>query len=224
MKNTRMGHTRVGRFAAVTVPATAVSLAFGVAILQGSVSAALASSSGFEISSTSASADGLQLSLAGTSTATSDTDTTSANKEAALVTLENGSLNGMCLAADATIPLLGQTLGLKIEVPNLANGGTAVDVGTLDLNAKSIDAGQTDLPGTTIGIAEDDLRRNDPAALSGLGAFGMQTNNATGEAAGDVSLASMSAEAYMLNLTDGLALSSLSIVPELGGSTCTVTP
>lgn len=220
MKNTRMGHTRVGRFAAVTVPATTVSLALGFAILQGSVSAALASSSGFEIGSTGAAADGLQLSLAGTSTATSDTNTTTANKEAALVTLENGVLDGMCLAANANIPLLSGVLGLKIEVPNVADGGTPVDVGTLDLNAKSVDAGATDLPGTTIGIAEDDLRRNNPAALSNLGAFGMQTNNAAGEAAGDVTLANLSAEAYMLNLTDGLALSSLSIVPEVGGSTC----
>jgi hypothetical protein len=214
-----MGRTRLGRLAAVTVPATVASLGLGLAIVQGSVSAALASSGGFQVGSTQAKADGLQLSLANATSATASDNTTVKNNEAALVTLENGKLDGMCLAANTTVPVLG-VVGLKISVPNSTSGGSVVDVGTLDLNAKSVAAGTTSLPGTTVGVAEDDLRRNNPAAYSGLGGFGMQTNNAAGETPGDVSLSGLNATAYMLNLNNGLSLSSLTIAPKLGGETC----
>lgn len=213
MKEKGMGRTRLGRFAAVTVPATAVSLGLGFAIVQGAVSAQLSAANAFDVGSSQATGTGLELSLAPATAAATDTDsTTTAQNESALVTLAGGQLDGMCLAANTNVPLFGN-IGLTISVPTVAEGGALVDVGTLDLNAESVNTGATTLPATSVGIAESELDHQSTLGSETPGGFGM-------ESVGNVSLAELDAAAYGLELTNGLSLQSLSIAPTTTTAAC----
>ncbi|HET7734406.1 MAG TPA: DUF6230 family protein [Nocardioidaceae bacterium] len=203
-----MGRTRLGRLAAVTVPATAMSLGFGYAIVQGAVTAQLSAANPFEVTATSATADGLELSLQGATAATSNTSTTPATKKAAKVTLINGKVTNMCLAANqANIPVLG-SLGLTIS----ATG--EVPLGTTTLNADSVSSsGAAVLGHTSIGVAESELD-NQAAQSTNPGGFGMESDE-------PLSLAGLNAKAYALEL-GGLTLADgLSIAPVIGTASCT---
>ncbi len=59
-KEMGMGRTRLGRFAAVTVPATLLTAGLGVAMLQGMVGAVLSSADGFTLNSDRITSDGLK--------------------------------------------------------------------------------------------------------------------------------------------------------------------
>lgn len=208
MREKGMGRTRLGRFAAVTVPATALSLGLGCAIVQGAVSAQLSAANAFEVGSSKATGTGLELSLKAATTASSETDsTTTTSKDSALVTLAGGKLDGMCLAANTNVPLFGN-IGLTISVPTVAQGGALVDVGTLDLNADSVNTGATTLPKTSVGIAESELdhQKTLSTATQTPGGFGM-------ESIGALTLNQLDAAAYGLELTNGLTLNSLAISP-----------
>lgn len=201
MREKGMGRTRLGRFAAVTVPATALSLGFGVAILQGSVSAAIASANPITVAGASATGTGLELSLREAQAATSDTDKSASSKGSALVTLKGGQLSTMCLAANQSVPVLGN-IGLNIS------STTPVTVGDIDMSATSVTAATATLPSTFIGKAEGDLTHQGATATN-VGGFGM-------ESAGNVSLSDLNAQAYGLQLANGLTINSLSIVPTVG--------
>lgn len=202
-----MGRTRLGRFAAVTVPAAVATAGLGFAIVTGSVSAALSSAGGFDVGGSAARADGMLLTLNQTDTATSSTNITAKDQEAALVTLQDGFLDGMCLAANQSLPFVG-TIGLK-----LAATGT-VGVGDIDLNASQVNTGAATLPSTTIGIAASAVGQTGVAA-GNTGGFGLKTNaqGTTGDdaAASNVKLADLSAKAYQLTLNNGLAVDGLDI-------------
>jgi hypothetical protein len=208
MKEKGMGRTRLGRLAAVTVPATAMSLGFGYAIVQGAVTAQLSAANPFEVTATSATADGLELSLQGATAATSNTSTTPATKKAAKVTLINGKVTNMCLAANqGNIPVLG-SLGLTIS----ASG--EVPLGTTTLNADSVSSsGAAVLGHTAIGVAESELNNQGPDSTN-PGGFGMESDE-------PLSLQGLNAKAYALEL-GGLTLADgLSIAPVIGTATCT---
>lgn len=214
MKEKGMGRTRLGRFAAVTVPATALSLGVGLAIVQGAVSAQLSAANAFEVGSTKATGSGLEISMKAATRAGSETDaSTTGQSESALVTLAGGKLDGMCLAANTSVPIFGN-VGLKIAVPNVAAGGQLVDVGTLDLNAANVAGGNTTLGPTSVGVAESQLDHQATldTANQTPGGFGME--------AGASTINALDASAYGLELTNGLTLSSLSVVPSIATATC----
>ncbi|WP_203336422.1 DUF6230 family protein [Nocardioides limicola] len=204
MKEKGMGRTRLGRFAAVTVPATAASLGLGLAIVQGSVSASLSSAEPFQVASPAAAGTGLELSMRAATTATSNADVSPTSKKSAMVTLKGGSLNGLCLAANQDT-IIGN-IGLTIASPS------NVSVGDLDISADSVTADTATLPYTEIGIAENELDHQSSTSAN-PGGFGMQSDGA-------VSLAGLEATAYGLTLANGLTLADLQIAPVLGTASC----
>ena len=208
MKQKGMGATRLGRFAAVTVPATVVTAGLGLAITQGMVGAALASATSFQVGGTAATGDGMELTANYTSSATSDVDDTVTNKKDALVTLKNGAVQDMCLAADTAVPVIG-TLGLKIE----ANGNTSLGAGYTDLAADSLNGASAVLGETKIGYAQSDLIHQDGTTSPGYAEGGFSL--ATSEAAGAVNITGLDAQVYALTLS-GLSLSNLAISATAG--------
>jgi hypothetical protein len=208
-----MGRARLTRFAAITIPAVAVTAGLGVAIVQGAVSADLASSQGFEVGSSSATATSLQLGLEDAVAASSDSATTTADNAAAEAALQGTVLDGMCLAANTAIPAL-TNVGVTISVADQASGGQPVNLGALSLNASSISADTANLPSTTVGRAtsqEADLVNSKTEAPGG---FAMDSSGGT------VSLTNLDAKAYELTLNDGLDLNGLTITPSTTTATC----
>jgi hypothetical protein len=208
MKEKGMGRTRLGRLAAVTVPATVASLGFGWAIIQGAVTAQLSAANPFQVKADSANAAGLELSLRGATTASSDADATPAKKKSALVTLKNGVVHNMCLAANQNIPLFG-SIGLTIAASGDVPLGQTVDLSADSINSSFAQLGQTD-----IGISESELDHQKDIA-DGLqpGGFGMESNS-------PLTMNGLDAKAYALSL-GGLTLANgLSIAPVLGTASC----
>lgn len=211
MKEQGMGRTRLGRLAAVTIPATAASLGFGYAIVQGAVTAQLSAADPFQVKADSATASGLELSLRAAETATSNTNAAAAQKKSALVTLKEGVVNNMCLAANQPTGLPGPlaTIGLTVS----ASG--AVSLGDLvDLSADAVNSSSATLPQTSIGVAQTELdHQKDIGAGINPGGFGL-------ESVGDVAIQELDADAYALTL-GGLSLANgLSIAPTLGAASC----
>lgn len=213
MKEIGTGRTRLGRFAAMTVPATAASLGLGYAIVTGMVSATLSSADGFDVASTKATADNLQLSLSAADAATSVSDDTAKNKEGALVSLKDGHMNTMCLAANQKLPGLAgdifPNIGLK-----LTSTSPDVRVNDIDLKASTVDAGQSTLPKTEIGIASSQTGQTVGANEGG---FGMRTLGTTDQA---VAINNLNAKAYALTLDNGLSLDDLKIAVSLTQASC----
>lgn len=205
-----MGRTRLTRFAAITVPAAAATVGLGFAIVQGAVSADLASSTGFQLASTGATADSLQLGLEYTGAAQDDATATSVNHAAAEAALENANLNDMCLAATTNLSVFGD---VSIKVSSTSPVSLT---GVTDLNAGSISAATASLPTTTIGRATSQEANLSNAATQAPGGFAMDSAGAAGE----VVLTDLNAQAYQLTLNDGIDLSALSIQPVAGTTSC----
>jgi hypothetical protein len=214
MKEIGSGHTRLGRFAAVTVPAAVISAGFGVAMLQGMVGSALASADGFDLAGTQFTGDTMELSLRGAQTATSDSNNAATRKDSALVTVTNGKITDMCLAATQNnIPVLG-SLGVEIKSSGEVSLGSS-----LDMNASALAGDTADLGVTNIGIAQSDLSHQSTVTDAyNAGGFGMYTAKTSSGGAG-VDLGGMSAKAYALTL-GGLSLNNLSIAPHVGAASC----
>ncbi len=202
-----MGRTRLGRFAAVTVPATVASVGLGAAMLNGMVGAALASSTSFQVTGSQATGDGMELTANYVSAATSETDATSTSKSDALVSLKNGTISDMCLAADTTVPVIG-ILGIKIE----SSGDVSLGSDWTDLAANTLGGDTAALGETHIGFAQNDLTHQDATTSNGYaaGGFGMET---TGD--GSVDIGNLDADLYALTL-DGLTLQNLAIAATPG--------
>lgn len=199
MTNAPDGRTRLGRFAAVTVPAALASAGLGVAVIQGMASAALSSAEPFELASQQMSASGLQLNLDAASAASSVTDPTSTYTKAARADVTDTTLSTLCLAAAHELPVLGEVVGLKIESPS------EVAVGDVTLQADALNASTATLPSTSIGVAstwDDDTK----------GGFGLKST-------GDVVLDGLNAQAYALDIS-GLTLDDLAISPQIGSPSC----
>ncbi len=204
-----MGRTRLGRFAAITVPATVATAGLGFAMLQGMVGAALASATSFDVTGSQATGDALELTANYVSAAASDADATATNKKDALVSLKNGVVTDLCLAADTAVPVLG-TLGIKIT----AAGDVSLGSGYTDLAADSLTGAQADLGQTKIGYAQTELLHQDNATTSPgytEGGFSLATTDAVGA----VDIQGLDAKVYALTL-DGLSISNLAIAAQTG--------
>lgn len=199
MTSSSQGRTRLGRFAAVTVPAALVSAGLGLAVIQGSASAALSSSEPFQLGSERMTSSGLQLNLDAATSATSTTDPSATYKKAARADVTDTKLSTLCLAAGHKVPVLGDVMGLKIESP------TEVEVGDVTLQADALNASKAKLPKTSIGVAstwDDDTK----------GGFGLKSK-------GSVALDDLDAQAYALDIS-GLTLNDLAISPQAGKPSC----
>lgn len=195
----RTGRTRLGRFAAITIPGAAASAVLGFAVLQGMASASLSAAEPFELGSGEITATSLQLNLDAASAAASSTNVNETKKKAARADLTGANLDGLCLAAAHNLPVLGDVIGLKIESPGKVN------LGDLSMKADALDASKAKLPATTVGVAstwDDDTK----------GGFGMKSK-------GDVSLKEVNGKAYALELSS-LTVSDLAISPQLGRPSC----
>lgn len=207
-----MGRTRLGRFALVTVPAVALSAGLGVAILQGSVAAALSSANAFQVTAATGTGDGVELSLRGAQAAAADGDATSADKASAFVTLKNGSVTDVCLAANTNpgIALL-PNIGLQVDIPTGAvNLGAVTDLNATDVGTDVV------LPSTTVGVAQNELTHQ-KTVTDGMqaGAFGIQT----ADAPGSVELANVDAKIYQVTV-GALNVAGVKVTPTTAIATC----
>lgn len=223
MKEKGMGRTRLGRFAAVTIPATVATAGLGFAVLQGMVGASISSATPFQVAGATATGDDLELTANNVSTAADDgtasgdvadsSEGTGTNKKDALVSLKNGSVSDLCMAADTQTPL--GTLGLKIQ----SSGDVSLGSGWTDLSADSLAADSATLPTTDIGYAQGDLAEQAAANSAGYseGGFSLATDvtDAAKSDTGGISLTNLDVDAYALTLS-GLSLNNLSISPEFG--------
>lgn len=204
-----MGRARLTRFAAITVPAVVACAGFGFAIVQGAVSADLASSQGFTVHSSGATADSLQLGLEDATSATDDSTVTTKDKAAAEAAITGLNANDLCLAANTDLGTFG-TVGLNVK------SSDPVNLGSVDLNATDIEANSATLPSTKIGEATNDLTGLKTSNVEAPGGFGLASTGT----AGSVQLDTLDATAYELTLSSGLTLKGLSIAPTAGTATC----
>lgn len=207
MREKGMGRTRLGRFAALTVPATIATAGLGFAIVQGMVAANLSAADPFTVAGTEARGTGLELSLRGAETATANNNDDVTTKKSALVTLKQGTIDGLCLAVNQPVPILGN-IGLNITAPGTTS------LGDVDLSADSIAAGATTLPQTSIGVAQSAL-----PSQSGI-ANGYQEGGFGLLASGNVTLANLDADVYALTLESLEFGSGLTIAPQLATASC----
>lgn len=197
MKNPEkgMGRTRLGRFAAVTVPSALLAAGMGVAMLQGMVGAVLSSAGGFELQSNAITTDGLKARTGAATVAGGDQATvyaeTGANTTADQIHVTTPPV---------TIPVLGIDAYLTVDSTD-----PAIELGSVGLNAQTLNtpSGAT-LGTTTIGVAQSDAGFTDTAPESGYVADGFALTSSS------ASLPNISAQAYAVTLSS-LSLSDLAL-------------
>ncbi|GAA4087452.1 DUF6230 family protein [Nocardioides kongjuensis] len=195
-----MGRTRLGRFAAVTVPATLLTAGLGVAMLQGMVGAVLSSADGFTLNSDRITSDGLKARTGAANVAGGNQATIYAETGA------NTNASGIeVVTPDVTIPLLGSKAHLEV-----ASTDTTIALGSVGLNAKTLTTpnGAT-LGTTTIGVAQSEAGFANTAADSGYVADGFALTSSSAD------LPNVNAKAYAITL-QSLALDNLSLSVALG--------
>jgi hypothetical protein len=219
MKEKGMGRVRLGRFAAVTLPAAVVSVGLGVAMLQGAVSASLSSTNPFKVTAATGSGSGVELSLRAAQAAASQTDATSADKQSAFVTLHDGTVNTVCLAANQPtgLPII-PNIGLKISLPGAVSLGDSVD-----LNAQGVTTDAV-LKNVSVGVAQQELNHQAGVANgANVGGFGIESGEGTtGGAANDVTnvdLANINADVFQVALSS-IGLTGVTLTPTAGTATC----
>ncbi|MEX0428165.1 hypothetical protein AB3X52_11090 [Nocardioides sp. DS6] len=199
-----MGRTRLGRFAAITVPAAVVSAGLGVAIVQGMVSATIASADDFSLSASSISASGLAVrpGFAGAGASTDD------SKSSVVAEVSGAKAPDLGLELTKSLPVLG-SLDLNVC---LASGSTNFDLGSVTLNA-------ADLNATGADSAIADVKVGTTQSAAGMTADSDTGYDADGFAltGGAATLNGLNAAAYSATLPDGLSgLSGLGIHTAFG--------
>ncbi|HEY0889781.1 MAG TPA: hypothetical protein VGE38_09240 [Nocardioides sp.] len=234
-----MGRTRVGRFAAITVPAAVASAGLGVAIMQGMVGAALSSANGFELQSDTLQAKAVAMGTGAIQAADAE--------EVVFADVNDAHLNGMCVGAKQGFGGIG---GALLSALGVNGSGLALQIDSADpdvklpdvsLNAKELAAGAgTTMGVTNIGVAQSEIE-NDAAVAGNL--VNLREGNA-GYSANDFGLAAydstagytvdgpdadaipdsgyvsdnklndLSATSYAITL-QGLALNDLKVTPHL---------
>lgn len=218
MKEMGMGRVRLGRFAAVTVPAAVVSVGLGVAMLQGAVSASLSSTNPFKVTAATGSGSGVELSLRAAQAAASQTDASAADKQSAFVTLHDGTVNTVCLAANQPtgLPLI-PNIGLKISLPGAVALGDSVD-----LNAQGVTTDAT-LKNVSVGVAQQELNHQAGVAQGGnVGGFGIESGEGAGAVADDTSnvvLSNVNADVFQVALSS-IGLTGVTLTPTTGTAVC----
>lgn len=195
-----MGRTRLGRFAAVTVPATLLTAGLGVAMLQGMVGAVLSSADGFTLNSDRITSDGLKARTGAADVAGGDQATLYAE------TGSNTTASGIeVITPDVTIPLINLPAHLEVTSTD-----TSIALGAVGLNAKSLNTpnGAT-LGTTTIGVAQSAAGFTNTTTDSGYVADGFALTSSSAD------LPNVNAVAYAITL-ESLALDNLSLSVALG--------
>lgn len=206
-----MGRTRLGRFAAVTVPAAAMSVGLGLAIVQGAVSATLSSADGFDLKSDGMTADKLAMApgavdaapLGGNATAT------------ALSRVEGASLDKMCVGVNQALPV--SILGIDRLGLDVISNDPTVELENVDLNSSDLTAGSSSLNNTSIGVAQSET------AFAGTSAPSTYAPNGFALTSNNVSLANLDSTAYAVTLSGGLSLNSMTVKASLPSSATTPT-
>lgn len=159
-KQKGMGRTRLGRFAAITVPAGVAAAGMGYAILQGMVGATLSSADGFSLQSPQITSSSLAL-RAGSTTEANATDGTAVKT---IYAQTGTTTNAKGLTIDAPVPaVLNAIFGVsKLEI---SSTDPTVALGKTILNAKDLTVTDPDAADQT-GAAAD--ATNSAASLTGV--------------------------------------------------------
>lgn len=141
-----MGRVRIGRLAAVAVPATLVTGGLAVAMLQGMVGASLASANGFGLESNTLSSKALAVRNGAVSYAGGNDATVYA--QTAGTTADGLKLR----SASVALPLSLGNYGITIT-----SASTGIPLGNVTLNATSLDTAGGSLNNINIGQAQSDI-------------------------------------------------------------------
>ncbi|MER7557939.1 DUF6230 family protein [Nocardioides sp. NPDC126508] len=195
----KLGHTSLGRFAAVTLPAAVVSAGMGYAMLSGMVGAVISSTGGFNLS-TNLTADSLKMRTGATEVGSAG------NNQGTIYAQTSGSVaNGLNVVTPDVEVLPGLSLNLGITSTD-----PAIDLGNVALNAASLNTpnGAT-MANITMGQSQADagFSSTDPGYVAD--GFALQAAQTAGRS-GEQVLNNLSAQAYAVKLSS-LSLDNLSI-------------
>lgn len=202
MEGQTAGRTRLGRFAAITVPATVAAGGLGLAMVQGMVGAAISSADGFSLQSKAITSDSLKV-RPGQAEATTGADET--------VYAETGgttNANGITVTAQVPLPVLG-TAELRIDSTD-----PTIGLGSVILNAKTLAMtdGENGADGGSSGAVLDGVALGVAQSEAGFAANPDTGYVADGFAltAGDSTLNNLDAQTYAIQL-EGLEVEDLSL-------------
>ncbi|MFC5999340.1 hypothetical protein ACFP6A_11505 [Quadrisphaera sp. GCM10027208] len=202
MEGQTAGRTRLGRFAAITVPATVAAGGLGLAMVQGMVGAAISSADGFSLQSKAITSDSLKV-RPGQAEATTGADET--------VYAETGgttNANGITVTAQVPLPVLGTAeLHINSTDPTIGLGSVILNAKTLAMTdgENGADGGSSGavLDGVALGVAQSEA--------------GFAANPGTGYVAdgfaltaGSSTLNNLDAQTYAIQL-EGLEVEDLSL-------------
>ncbi|MFE6646593.1 DUF6230 family protein [Nocardioides sp. NPDC057772] len=195
----KLGHTSLGRFAAVTLPAAVVSAGMGYAMLSGMVGAVISSTDGFNLS-TNLTADSLKMRTGATEIGSAG------NNQGTIYAQTQGSVaNGLSVVTPRVEVLPGLSLNLGIT-----SADTSIDLGNVALNAASLNTptGAT-MANVTLGQSQADAGFDSTGRGYVADGFALQAAQTTGRS-GEQVLNNLSAQAYAVQLSS-LSLDNLSI-------------
>jgi hypothetical protein len=208
------GRSRLGRFAAITVPGGIAAAGLGVAILQGMVAATFTSADGFNLTSDSLSADSLAIrpGFAGPSSGTTGS---------AVAAVANAQATTLGLGVDKHVPVIDKCVHLTMDLGAGTSG--SFDLGDVVMNAGDLTSGT----GTSIANVNVGAQQTDAAgAVSNATAKSTFEDTDTGYSAqafaltgGAATLTDVDATAYSATLPAGLSgLGSLGVHATVTGS------
>ncbi|MBG6094370.1 DUF6230 family protein [Nocardioides luteus] len=195
----KLGHTSLGRFAAVTLPAAVVSAGMGYAMLSGMVGAVISSTGGFSLS-TDLTADALKMRTGATEVGSAG------NNQGTIYAQTQGSVaNGLNVVTPRVEVLPGLSLNLGIT-----SSDPEINLGNVALNAASLNtpSGAT-MANVTLGQSQADAGFDAGGPGYVADGFALQAAQSAGES-GEQVLNDLSAQAYAVQLSS-LSLNSLSI-------------
>lgn len=199
LANTR-GVTRWRRSSVIAVPATLAVAGMTAALLQGVLAANLSVSNvNFALKATEVSTDGTGLGLIADTVSQGGTD-----KASAQVGITKATVSNLCVAAPVTLPLLGGTKYINIEIP--AAGTTA---NNLVLAASSVVADSATLGGDTanpivLGATASSVGHG--TTTTNGGNFGLNTGGAAANAATVSTLGGLNASAQQATIGGALSV------------------
>lgn len=223
MREKGMGRARLGRFAAITVPAAVVTAGLGVAIVQGAIGATLSSADAFNLKSTTISSDSLKVRPGVASVGGTDNETIYAQ------TGHKTSANGVDIVAQVSLPVITSWTGKKVNL-SLTSTDPTVSLPDVILNAKTLgvaDPDSTDQAGTDadpatgansaasltdvdLGITQDKAGFTDKTTDDTDGDYTGYSASGFALSSGAATLNKVDADAYAIHLS-GLSLDNLSI-------------
>jgi hypothetical protein len=198
IKEKGMGRTRMGRFAAITVPAAVVSAGLGLAMVQGMVGAVISSTGGFQLQ-TDLKADALKVRAGAT-------EVGSAGNNAQTIYAEtvNSVADGLNVTTPAVTIVPGISVGLKISSTD-----TNIGLGDVALNAATLATDGATLNGVALGQAQSEAGFS-PAGQSAATGYKADAFSLSATGAGGQALPGVDSQAYAVTL-GSLSLNNLSI-------------